>query len=162
MAAGAARSERYQLRSSALSAEFDATMADLNARTAEFDAEHILRAGQREIGQLGLEYGQARGARRASTAAAGIQAGVGSAAEVAASSTLAHQLDALTVNSNAVRAAGRMRTEAVNQRNRGLLARTSAENARGAARSINPWVSAGASLLSSGTAVGAHYAFSGN
>ena len=39
------RSQQLSLRSSAMSAEFDATMADLNARQAEAQANDVLRAG---------------------------------------------------------------------------------------------------------------------
>lgn len=153
----AAKSQQTQFKSQALSLEFEQSMAALNALQAEQDAQATLRAGQQEIGQLGLRSAQERGSVRASQGASGVQAGVGNAAEVQASMRLAQEMDALTINANAIRAAGARRTQATNARNEGLLAGVSARNLRGSARSINPYMAANASLLSNAGTVASQW-----
>lgn len=153
----AAKSQQYQLRSQALSLEFEQSLANLNARQAELDAHDILRAGQQEAGRVTLRAGLARGSTRASQSARGIVGGVGSAAEVVASGDLVKELDVHTINSNAVRAAGQARIRAVNARNRASLLGVSARNIRGTAGTINPGVAAFTSLLGSGASIGSQF-----
>jgi len=142
-----AKSKQYELRSAASSMDFEATMADMNARAAEQDAQMVLEAGQHQAALRGLETAQTKGAQRASTAAAGIQGGVGSAAETMATTQLAHEIDTWTINVNSVRAAGERRMESVNLRNRAALSRVSANNLRRSARTIKPWVAGATDLL---------------
>lgn len=143
----AAKSQQYQLRSQALDLEFQATIAGLNARAAEGDAQSALEAGKREAGRIGLQYRQVKEAARTRTAAGGIQAGVGSAAEEQASIAYAKEADQITISSNAVRAANASRMAAVGQRNNQRMAMVGARNARRAAGSISPWLAAGSSLI---------------
>ena len=100
----AAETQKFQLKSQALSLDFEQSIANLNARAAEQDAVAIFAAGRRRRAQVGLQFGQVRAATRVSTAARGIQAGVGSAAEIAASVELASAVDALTIDANTFRA----------------------------------------------------------
>lgn len=144
-----ASSERNVIKSRALSADHEASMANLNARQAELDAQAVLESGRHEIGLRTLAYGQEAGAQRAALGGAGAQVGVGSAAEVAASIQLAKQVDTLTITKNSVRAAGQARMRAAEMAGRSLLARASGRNLRAAAGSIKPWLSAGTSLLTS-------------
>lgn len=145
-----AKSQQKQLESGALSAEHEASIANLNARAAESDAQAILAAGQRDVGLTGLRYAQEKGSSAASAAARGVQAGVGSAAEVQASIEFAKQVDQMTITADSVRSAEAQRTRATDLRNRSALSLTSARNLRRTARSINPWSSAAASLLGGG------------
>jgi hypothetical protein len=148
-----ALSERNQLRSRALSADFEASMASLDARSAEEDAQWDLKAGQQQRALVTLQHGQERAAQLASQGASGLQIGVGSLAEARASTEWAKQVDALTIDANATRAANQARLRAVNARNRALLATVSARNIRRASGSINPWMTAFGSLLGSGSQV---------
>lgn len=145
----AAESQKSQLKSQALSLEHEASMSRLNARMAENDAQAIEEAGREEAGQVALRYAQEKGAYRASVGASGIVAGFGSTAEVAASIDLAAEVDALTINRNAVRAAGARRVAATDLRNRGAMAEISAGNVRATAGSIRPRAALAGSLLSS-------------
>lgn len=145
----AAKSAKYEAKSAALTAEFQASMANLNARVAEQDAQHIIDAGQKQAGMASLEYAQAQAAYRARTAGRGVQAGVGSAGEVAASIDYAKQSDILTINTNAYRAAGQRRMQVVDYRNQAALGMVSAANLRRSASSIRPYMAAGTSLLGS-------------
>jgi len=153
-----AKAQQYQLKSQALSMDFEASMANLNARSAELDAQHILESGQQELGLATLRAGQAKAAQAASLAARGVQAGVGTAAELQATTELAKQLDVLTINSNAVRAAEASRTRGIDFQNRALLAGVSARNLRGAARSVRPWMSGFSSLLGGASGVASQWA----
>lgn len=140
-------SERYQLESEALNKDFEASIAGVNAASAELDAQAALQVGKSEKSRLTLGYGQTKATSRVRQAAGGLQAGVGSSAEVQSSTEVAKELDALTVERGALRAAGASRTRAVGFRNQAALARVSAQNLRGTAGSINPYVSALTSLI---------------
>ena len=153
----AAQSQKSQLKSQALAADFQQSMSALNARAAEEEAQAITEAGNREQSRIAAQYGQVKAGERAATAARGIKAGVGSAAEVQASIELAKQIDVFTVNSNAVRAANAARTQATNERNRSLLAGTSAANLRDTAGSIDPYAAVAGSLLGSASGISSQY-----
>jgi hypothetical protein len=152
-----AKSQQSQLKSGALTAEYEASIANLNARSAELDAQTAIEAGQREAGRRSLLAGQEEGATRARIGASGTQLGVGSAAEVTASEELSNQIDALTINVNAARAAGQARMRAVSYGNQAALDRVSATNMRRTARSINPWMAAGTSLLGGASQVASQW-----
>lgn len=156
----ALKSQQYQLRSQALSLEYEQSMSALNARNAELDAQSILEAGEREHGQLTQQYGQAKASARVSQAASGVQAGVGSAAEVQASIDYAKEADTFAIDMNTLRAANARRTQAVDLQNRAALAGVSAANVRGAAGSINPFLGSAASLLGGAGQVAQSWAYS--
>lgn len=153
-----ARSAQNQFRSAALDADFQASIANINAREAEEEASFIRHQRQTEHARIGLRSGQERAAVAATTAAAGVQAGVGSAAEVQASMRLAAALEQHSTRLSFTRAENDARGRGVDMRNRSLLARTSARNLRRSASAINPRASAGASLLGSGGRFAAMYA----
>ncbi len=135
-------------RQQAADLAFQSSMSNINARAAEFDAASLLAAGRSEGARLGLQYGQAKGAARASFGGRGIKVGKGSSAEALASIELSKRMDLYTVNSNAVRAANAARTQAQNFRTQGAMASVSAQNAYGTARSLSPGLSVAGSLLS--------------
>jgi len=131
-----ALSRRGELRQQALSLDFEAFTSQLDARSSELDAMAVLDAGKQELGQYSMQSGQFRASVAASQAASGVQAGVGSAAEVLASLDLKKELDTMTIKSNAVRRAAALRIQAQNQRNAADMARVSAANSRRTARGI--------------------------
>jgi len=118
--------------------QFQAQMSQINARMAETQAQSILDAGQKQVGQLTLQAGKVKSAARASMAANGIALNEGSAAEIEASTDLMKETDALTISANAVRAAGAARTQSVNASNQGLLQGSTASS-----------ISAGSAAMSS-------------
>lgn len=124
------RNQKLQLRGMARQADYSAFMADLNARQAELAAVDIMRAGQREAGQVTMQYGQAKAASAASIASSGVQAGVGSAAERQTAIELAKEIDKLTIDSNTLRQQQAARMQAVNYRNDARLSRANAEAMR--------------------------------
>lgn len=142
-----AQSQRYAAKSAAMNAEFEASMANINARAAETHAQDLMEAGQREKAAYTLRAGAAKSANAATTAARGIQAGVGSAAEIAASQDIIKEIDTMAIDMNTARAAAAARMQKVNYRNQGALSAVQANNLRATGKSISPIASAATSLL---------------
>ena len=120
--------------------QYQSQMSAINARMAENTAQSALDQGQRAVAQQTMKAGQVKSAQRAALAANGVDLGVGSAAEVLASTDIVKDMDKNTIEANAVRAAWGYRTQATNYANQSLLEGTSAQ-------SVSPWSAAGASLL---------------
>ena len=146
----AAKSAKNQLKSQAMTFDYQKQMSALNARAMEDTAQQIMRAGEQDIGRLTLRAGQVKGSARAAQAARGGQIGTGSNAEELASLELMKQTDALTINSNTVRAAWAARTQAQNYEAQAAMAGVSAFGARSAASQISPFSQASTNLMSSG------------
>lgn len=147
----AVKSKQYELKQQASALEYQKTMAGINASMAEGQAQAIMESGQREIGRYSMQAGQLKSSRIASTAARGVQGGVGSAAEVIASGDVVKQIDMLTMNANTVRAAEAQRMQAQNIRASALMMGAQAEGLRTTGKSMNPWIGGASGLLSSGS-----------
>lgn len=154
----AADAQKYQLKAQASALDFQKEIAKRNASMAEQQAESLLAAGNKEIGRYTAAAGQAAAQERNRLGARGIQAGVGSAAEVAASNDLAKQVDVLTMRSNTLRQAAAARTQAGNYQAQASAYGASAANARTSAGSISTWVGPTASLLGSAGMLGIEWA----
>lgn len=153
-----AKSQQYQLKSAAMNADFQQSMANINARGAEKQAQMILEAGQREAARYSLQAGAAKSSYAASQAARGVQAGVGSAAEIAASQEYIKAADLMTIDVNAAREAAAARMQKVNYQTQGAMAGASAANMRATARSINPLMQASTTLLGGAASFASQYA----
>lgn len=127
-----------------------AGIADTNARIAELGAQQELFRGQREVGALTLQAGQLKSRQRAAMAANGIDLGVGSAAEIQASTDIMKEIDMATIEANATRSAFGYRTQAVNFQNEALMKRATAS-------AIKPGMAAVSSLLGSAGSVAASW-----
>ncbi|HUW16348.1 MAG TPA: hypothetical protein VMW94_04660 [Actinomycetes bacterium] len=141
------KANQYQAKSQASALEFQQQLSWINARAAEKDAQRTLLAGQREAGRVGQQYAQLKAATLTRQAAAGIQTGVGSAGEIAASIEVAKQADQLAITRNSVHEANASRTGRVNALNRGRMAGVSAGNLRSSAGAMNPALSGATSLV---------------
>lgn len=153
----AAKTAQYQQKSAASSYQFQSDMAAINARSAENDAQSILEAGKSEIANYTMRAGQEKAVTTASTASRGVVLGVGSARDVSASQDLVKDIDVMTINSNATRAAWAARTRSTNYSNQSLLDRTSSANAMRSAGSISPFASLSTSLLGSASMIGTQW-----
>lgn len=142
-----AENQKLQLKSQASAADFASRIASINARNAEADAQFAIEAGRRESALYSLRAAQQRAATTVSLGARGIQAGVGSAAEVQASNELAKRLDLQAIDTNTLRQSQAIRRQALNERQQAMLGRVSAGNLRASARSILPWAGAAGQLL---------------
>lgn len=154
----AADAQKYQLKAQASALDFQKEIAKRNASMAEQQAESLLAAGNKEIGRYTAAAGQAAAQERNRLGARGIQAGVGSASEVAASNDLAKQVDVLTMRSNTLRQAAAARTQAGNYQAQATAYGASAANARTSAGSISTWIGPTASLLGSAGMLGIEWA----
>ena len=123
-----------------------AEVSEINARIAELGAQSALNQGQRQVGALTLKAGQLKSGQRAAMAANGIDLGVGSAAEIQASTDIMKDIDASTLTANAMRSAWGYRTQAVNFQNEALTQRATAG-------AISPGMSVASSLLGSAGSV---------
>lgn len=131
-----------------------ADIARINARIAELGAQSALSQGQREVASLTMKAGHIKSGQRAAMAANGIDLGVGSAAEIQASTDLMKEIDKNTIEANAVRSAWGYRTQAVNFENEALAKRA-------VAGTISPFGSAAGSLLGgAGSVAGSWYSLS--
>lgn len=149
----AAKSQQSQIQSQASSLQFQSGMDAINAHGAEMSAQSIQEAGKTQTEQYTMRAGQEAAASQVSTAARGVDLTSGSAVASRASQELVKQMDVLTINSNATRAAWGQRTQATNDRTASLLAGVSAANTRASANTISPVATATTSLLGSATRI---------
>ena len=154
----AAESQKSQLKQQASAQRFQAQMARVNARGAEFAAQQTLLAGAREMGRVGMAMGQRRASAAAGLAARGGQLGVGSTREIMASMDIVSDIDRLTMDANRVRAAEAQRMQAVNYQTQAVMAGVSASNLYGTAGTISSGLGAFTSLLGSAGQIGQTWA----
>lgn len=109
-----AQAARYQLKSQESSLRFQQQMAGINAIAAENQAQSILATSRQNITLQAMQYTQQQSAARASMAARGVQAGVGSAAAVMAGGEYAKRVAIHTMNINAVRQSNAARLQKAN------------------------------------------------
>ena len=152
------QARQYELKSQALALEYEADIANINARIAEADAHNVLEAGRRRQLLTTLRYGQAKARERVSQGARGLQAGSGSTAEAQVSLSFAKDLDRYTIDADSHRAAGAIRRRALDERSRAEFAGVSAETSRASANTIFPALGAGTSLLGSAGRVASQFA----
>lgn len=154
----AAQSRKNELKMQAQNQRFAAGIAGLNARAGEFGAQQTMIAGERQLGAMGLQAGQRRAAAATSMAARGMQAGVGTSAEISASMMLVDEMDRLTVNANRIRAAEAQRMQAMNYSMQATMGAASAQNLMASASTISPGLSMYTSLLGSAGSIAQSWA----
>ncbi len=145
-AASSAVGAYYSAKSTKASLNLQADLADINARMSESAAQSTLLTGQRQEQQSRIATANLKGTQRASMAANGIDLGEGTAAQVLTSTDVLGEVDANTIQANAVRAAWGQRAQGVNQTNQALMSRASADT-------INPTTASFTSLLGSAGSV---------
>lgn len=133
------KSLRSQLR-------YQAAIAEINQRLSESSAQQAMQQGQQQVAATTMRYGAVKSSQRAAMAANGVDLGVGSAAEVQASTDILKDIDKNTIEANAIRSAFGYRTQGAGFANQALMDRTSAG-------SISPASSGFSTLLGSATKV---------
>lgn len=123
-----------------------ANIDDINARTAENFAQNTLVAGERDVQRSQFAAAALKSRQRANLAANGVDLGVGSAAEVLTSTDVMSEIDANTLQANAVRAAWGYRTQKTNYLN-------DAASKRAGASAISPFGAAASTLIGGAGAV---------
>ncbi len=125
-AIGSGASAFYAAESKKSALEFQADMAQINARIAEHQAQDIMDVAKKEAGNVSMRAGKVKSAQKVSQAARGVQIGVGNAAEEIATTDLMKEIDMLTINSNAVNQAAAVRMQKVGFSNQAVIDRSSA------------------------------------
>ena len=130
-ALGSANSAKANAQSQQEQLNFTANLGDINARISESQAQQTLLAGQREEQKSRIATANLKGTQRASLAANGVDLGVGSAAQILTSTDVMGEIDANTIQSNAIKSAWGYRTQGANQT-------AQATSSRAAAGAISP------------------------
>lgn len=136
-----------QIKAGALTADHRAVLDDLGASQAARAAQDVVREGRRARGRYGLRAAQEQATANVSAAARGVQAGVGSAADVQASLRYAQVADELTIDSNTLRQRQALERQALERRQSARMNRVSAENMRRSAGAISPGLAAATQAL---------------
>lgn len=79
-----------------------AAISEDNARVAQFGVEQAFRAGELQLAQIGYKQSETKARQRVAYAANGIAIGVGSSAEVMASTDIEAEQDKITARQNAL------------------------------------------------------------
>jgi hypothetical protein len=132
------------------SLEFQARIADINARIAEGSAQTALVQGERAVQGVRMHTAQVKSAQRVGLAANGIALDSDSAINVLTTTDVMGEQDAITTETNAIAQAWGYRTQSSNMQT------TSALN-NAAAGNINPGLSAAGSLIGNAGKVGAQW-----
>lgn len=149
-AASSAVGAYYSAKSTKASLNLQADLADINARMSESAAQSTLLTGQRQEQQSRIATANLKGTQRASMAANGIDLGEGTAAQVLTSTDVLGEVDAATIQANALHAAWGYRAQGVNQTNQAAMSRAAAD-------AVSPNTGAFTSLLGSAGSVAASW-----
>ena len=90
-----------------------AEIAEQNRQMAQLSAETAYRQGEAQAAQLTYKSGQVKAKQRTAMAANGVKVGVGSTAEVLASTDIMKEIDKSTIQMNALQAAWGYRQQAI-------------------------------------------------
>ncbi len=157
----AANAERTAIQS-----ENQALVAENNATLADYDAASAIQEGAKSVQRSQLATADLKSRQRVALAANGVDITTGSANDVLTSTDVVGQIDANTIEDNALRSAWGYRTQAQSYRDSAATARADAEqyrqdasNIRTGSRSIRPNAAAAVSLIgSAGQVASAWYA----
>lgn len=118
----------YSAKAQKSNLQHQARMADINARIAETGAKTELARGQAEYARHTLQAGHLKSAQRAALAANGVALNEGSAAEMLAATDIMKEIDAQTIEENALRNAWGYRSQAADYRNQALMGQAQASS----------------------------------
>ena len=130
--------------------DYQSAVAENNQKIADYQAQIALQNGAIEEQASELKTASLKGDQRAALAANGVDLGVGSAAEIIATTEAMGKRDALTIRDNASRQAW-----ALQEQGKGYASEAAMDAATSAA--ISPWASAASSLLSGAGSVASSY-----
>ena len=116
----------YSAKSQKSNLQHQARMAEINARIAETGAKTELARGQAEYARHTLQAGHLKSAQRTALAANGVVLNEGSAAEMLAATDIMKEIDAQTIEENALRNAWGYRSQATDYRNQALMSQAQA------------------------------------
>jgi hypothetical protein len=140
----------YTASGQKLALETQAKISETNARVAEMTAQSVLLAGQKDEQNVRLRTAALKSKQRATMAANGIDINSDTPLEVLTSTDVMGEVDANTTAANAARTAWGHRFQSVGYQNESLMSRATA-------RGINPFMSAGNTLLTGASSVASNY-----
>lgn len=129
-----------QSRAAKQSASYNRTVAENNAKVAEWQAEDAIDRGRIREQEQRRKVTQLKGQQRAQLAATGFDVGEADALDILSDTAEFGELDALTVRSNAEREAYEARVRGINQTAQADLFQAQADNQ-------NPALAAGTTLF---------------
>jgi hypothetical protein len=103
-----------------------ASISDINAGLAERQAQQTLKAGERSVQSSQLRTAQLKGRQRASLAANGVDLGVGSSLSILGTTDIMGEIDATTIQQNAIQSAWGYRIQATSYANDAMRKRAGA------------------------------------
>lgn len=136
-----------------MKADYDKSVADSNAKLADYQAEDAIQRGDKESSKLNKAVSGLVGNQRANFAAQGIDVGTGSASEVQRDTKFLGALDYLKIKTNAAREAFGYKVQAANYTSAGQFAYAAGQN-----EANNTILTGGLSALGSGIMAG-RYAY---
>ena len=139
--------KQNQLKSQALEFEHQQYMQKINAKSIESQAQHIARQYNKQMLVKSMSQRISKGQRRASMAARGGVAGVGSNRDAMLSQEILDEIDRLTINVNKVKAVGNMRLQGVQANIQADMLGVSAGNMFANASAVSPFLNMSSSLL---------------
>lgn len=149
-----ANSARTAAASQKMQLETQAAISDINAQLSETQAQQTLLAGQREVQKSQLNTAKVKSAQRVALAANGVDLGEGTAVQLLSDTDIMGEIEANTIETNAISQAWGYRTQASNQKVQAVTGRASAG-------AINPDMAFTSSLIgSSGQVASSWYSMS--
>jgi hypothetical protein len=130
----------YQAQAMQNNIRFQADMAKINSKISETNAQAVLLSGQRAQQNVRMRTSKIKAAQTVGMAANGVDLGSRSAVNVRTTTDVMGEIDAQTVEANAIRAAFGYRTQSVNDMNTARLSDAVADG-------ISPLGSATGSLI---------------
>jgi hypothetical protein len=126
--------------------KYQADMAEINARMSELQAQAAISRGNSVEQQVLMDLSRTKSSQKVAFAANGVDLSSGVVQDVRDSTNMLADIDITNVRLNAAREAFGYRTQAVNERTRASMARTTASG-------ISPGLNMATSLLGSGGSV---------
>ena len=139
--------KQNQLKTQALEFEHQQYMSKINAKSIESQAQHIARQYNKQMLIKSLSQRISKGQRRASMAARGGVAGVGSNRDAMLSQEILDEIDRLTINVNKVKAVGNMRLRGVQANIQSDMLGVSAGNMFASASAVSPFLNMSSTTL---------------
>lgn len=139
-------------------AKAQANIARINAQMMEENYQATMRAGEKSIVTRTMQAGQVKSSQRAALAANGVAIGVGSAAEMQASTDLIKEMDVHQIESNTLSQAWGYRRQASNYMGQSYMVEAAVQNKwavfgktlmNGAAQSLTSYALSNGSLFGS-------------
>lgn len=145
-----AQEEKDNYRAMASNYDYQAKIADLNARASKLNIANAYKSSEYQAMQQGLADAQRISRTRTRTAGRGVQLNSGSAAELETTQRMNAELNQQAIRKNRVEAVNQQRLNLASAQGQGIVNRANAQAARDIAGTINPFLRGLGSFLTMG------------